>query len=82
MRDPRLVNPNDLLHMLVAEVLADGPDAARVFIGLGMACVGCPFAPFETVSEAARAYGIEPRDLATALAGASSGVSASEGLPH
>jgi hybrid cluster-associated redox disulfide protein len=57
--------------MLVADVLAVGPATARVFIERGMGCVGCTFAPFETVREAARAYGIEPRDLAASLASAS-----------
>ena len=55
--------------MLVADVLAATPLAARVFIARRMACVGCAFAPFETISEAARAYGIEPGELARSLAG-------------
>jgi hybrid cluster-associated redox disulfide protein len=56
--------------MLVADVLAGNPVAARVFIARRMGCVGCAFAPFETISEAARAYGIEPGDLARSLADA------------
>lgn len=54
--------------MFVADVLAASPESARVFIERRMGCVGCTFAPFETVSEAARAYGIEPRDLAASCA--------------
>ena len=56
--------------MLVADVLAARPSAARVFISRRMGCVGCAFAPFETISEAARAYGIDPCELATSLADA------------
>jgi hybrid cluster-associated redox disulfide protein len=54
--------------MLVADVVAGTPAAARVFLDRRMGCVGCAFAPFETVAEAARAYGIEPWELATSLA--------------
>ncbi len=69
-RHPRIVNPADVLNMLVSEVLADRPDAARVFVDRRMACVGCTFAPFETVAEAAAAYGADRWDLARALAAA------------
>ncbi len=55
------------MHAIVADVLAARPGAARVFIDRGMGCVGCTFAPFETVAEAAHAYGLEPRALARAL---------------
>ena len=59
---------DDLLNMLVAELLAFSPAAAAVFIERGMACVGCPFARFETVAEAAAIYGFDARDLAAACA--------------
>lgn len=68
----------DILNMLVADVLAANPLAARVFIARRMGCVGCTFAPFETISEAARAYGIEPCELARSLADAQDPVSAWE----
>jgi hybrid cluster-associated redox disulfide protein len=70
MRDPLNVTATGLLNMLVADVLAGNPLAARVFAARRMGCAGCTFAPFETISEAARAYGIEPRELAGALADA------------
>jgi hybrid cluster-associated redox disulfide protein len=62
------MTPTVVLNMLVSDVLAASPAAARVFVERGMGCVGCPFAPFETVSEAAREYGIQPSELANALA--------------
>jgi hybrid cluster-associated redox disulfide protein len=57
--------------MLVVEVLARRPAAARVFIERGMGCVGCTFARFETVSEVAAAYGCDAYDLACSLTAAS-----------
>jgi hybrid cluster-associated redox disulfide protein len=68
LRDPRNVTAAHLLNTLLSDVLAERPAAARVFIDRRMGCVGCAFAPFETVGEAARAYGIEPGELAHALA--------------
>ena len=58
------------MNMLVIDVLAHSPAAADAFIERGMGCVGCPFARFETVAEAAGVYGLEARDLAEALAAA------------
>jgi hybrid cluster-associated redox disulfide protein len=47
----------------VAEVLAQYPAAARVFCRYRMSCVGCTMAPFETLDEVARTYGLDPRRL-------------------
>ena len=67
-RDPCHVTPRELLNSLVSDVLADNPAAARVFIDRQMGCVGCTFAPFETVAEVARVYGFDADELAHALA--------------
>lgn len=61
------MKPIDLLDAMVADVLGARPAAARVFIERGMGCVGCTFAPFETVAEAARSYGLDPDELARDL---------------
>ena len=58
----------DLLNTLVSDLLSANPAAARVFIDRGMGCVGCTFAPFDTVADAAYAYNIEPGELVRALA--------------
>ena len=58
--------------MLVADVLVANPASVQVFAVRRMECARCVFARFETVAEAARAYGIEPWDLACALADAHS----------
>jgi hybrid cluster-associated redox disulfide protein len=62
------VKPADVLNMLVSDALAEWPAAARVFVERRMACPGCAFAPFETVAEAAAAYGVNCQDLARSLA--------------
>jgi hybrid cluster-associated redox disulfide protein len=71
MRDPVVVTSANILHMLVADVLAASPATAQVFVEHRMGCVGCPFTRFETVAEVARVYAIPPRDLANSLADAS-----------
>lgn len=35
------------------------PEAMHILLRNGMACVGCTMAPFETVAEAAREYGLD-----------------------
>lgn len=60
----------DILNMTVSDVLAARPAAARVFIEHRMGCVGCTFAPFETIADVARAYGMNGADLASSLAAA------------
>ncbi len=42
--------------ILISELLCQHPEAMRVFIRHGMACVGCPLAKFETLDQAARVY--------------------------
>ena len=66
------MNPTTLLNTFVADVLAAEPAAARVFIDHRMACVGCTFAPFETVAEVAQTYGIDAWELAHSLAAVAS----------
>jgi hybrid cluster-associated redox disulfide protein len=55
----------------IADVLRATPDASRVFLDRGMHCLGCPFAPFETVAEAAFVYGVDLEELRAALLAAS-----------
>ena len=64
------MNPTEILDMLVSDVLIARPDAARVFLDRHMGCVGCTFAPFETVAEVAHVYGIDPCELAASIADA------------
>jgi hybrid cluster-associated redox disulfide protein len=64
------VSATDILAATVTEVLAANPDAAQVFVSRAMACPGCPFAAFETVSQVATVYGCDAVELANALAAA------------
>ncbi|TPL94500.1 DUF1858 domain-containing protein [Mesorhizobium sp. B2-3-11] len=47
------------------------PAAIRVVLQHGMLCVGCPIAPFHTISDAAREHNLDEellsRDLRTAI---------------
>lgn len=61
------MNGEELLDVPVARAVAGCPAAARVFLDRRMACVGCPFARFETVAEVAAVYGVNPLELARAL---------------
>jgi hybrid cluster-associated redox disulfide protein len=59
---------------LVSDVMDAWPATVPVFLGRGMACPGCPMAPFMTVGEAAAAYGLDAGEFAGALAAAAKGV--------
>jgi hybrid cluster-associated redox disulfide protein len=67
-RDACVVTAMKISSLYVSELIALNPDTAAVFTGYGMGCVGCAFARFETVHEAAVAYGLDPQALAASLA--------------
>lgn len=50
-------------HLTMADLLDGWPAAAPVLAKRGMACVGCSMARFETIEEAAIAYGFDPAEL-------------------
>jgi len=52
---------------IIGHVLAGRPEAARVFLEFGMHCPGCAIAPFETIAEACRTYGVPVGPLIEAL---------------
>ena len=45
-------------HLTAAEVMKRWPATVPVFIRHYLACVGCPFAPFETLAEIPAIYGL------------------------
>lgn len=53
--------------MTIKEVLTLCPDAAPVFLSLGMHCLGCAMAHGETVEEAAHAHGHDADELVEKL---------------
>jgi hybrid cluster-associated redox disulfide protein len=50
----------DLDHrdLTLAELFAQRPETARVFLDRRMACVGCPIAPFHSVADACAEYAL------------------------
>jgi hybrid cluster-associated redox disulfide protein len=63
---PPLLDTNKTM----AEVMACCPAAPRVLVRHRMHCVGCVFAPFETIAEACAAYGVSVERLLAELADA------------
>ncbi len=53
--------------MTIKEVLTVCPDAAPIFLSLGMHCLGCAMASGETVEQAARAHGHDADELTAKL---------------
>ena len=51
------------LEWKVAEVIERCAGASVVFSRFRMSCVGCAMAPFETLADAAVAYGLKPESL-------------------
>lgn len=48
---------------LISEVLDINPDAAPIFMGMGMHCLGCAMAAGESVGEAAEVHGVDVDSL-------------------
>ena len=51
------------ITMTIAELISDWPGARAALSRRGMACIGCVMAPFETLEEAASAYGFDPYEF-------------------
>lgn len=51
----------------LAELFRHWPEAARPFLVRRMACVGCPIAPFHTVSDACSEYALAEEPFRAAL---------------
>ncbi|SMF51296.1 hybrid cluster protein-associated redox disulfide domain-containing protein [Tistlia consotensis] len=60
----------ELSQMIVGELMRRWPASVPLLLGRRMACPGCPMAPFMTVAEAAREYGIDPDELVRELVAA------------
>lgn len=56
-----------IADMTVEDILTRWPQTADVFGRHNMACVGCPVAPFYTVSEAAVVYKLTPAEFVAEL---------------
>ena len=59
------------IEIIIADLIAGWPESREALARRGMACVGCGMARFETVEEAAVAYGFDPHELLQDVASAS-----------
>ena len=49
--------------MMIGQLLADHPQAAPVLMEVGMHCLGCPSAQFETIAQAAQVHHMDADEL-------------------
>ncbi|MBE9639194.1 MULTISPECIES: DUF1858 domain-containing protein [Salipiger] len=62
--------PNiDDVDLTLADLFALWPEAARPFLDLGMLCPGCPIAPFHTIMDSCREYGLDEDTFRNAIVG-------------
>ncbi|GGB06425.1 DUF1858 domain-containing protein [Allosediminivita pacifica] len=54
----RRQNPCDP-DLPLADLFAAWPEAARPFLERGLLCPGCPIAPFHTIIDTCREYGLD-----------------------
>ena len=48
---------------IIGDILDAKPDAAPLFMEIGMHCLGCPASRGETLAEACEVHGVNPDDL-------------------
>ena len=48
---------------IIGEVLDIAPEAAPLFMAIGMHCLGCPASRGETIEEACMVHGIDAEDF-------------------
>lgn len=70
------------LHITMADLLAGWPAAREAVTRRGMACIGCPMNRFETLLEAATAYGVDPHELMREVAAGSATAGSSRTLRY
>ena len=61
------MKPIELADLTVSEIMRRWPAAMRLFIDRRLLCVGCPIAPFHTLTDVARAHGVDYDDLLEAV---------------
>lgn len=54
-------------EMTLGEILRGNEKAAKVLMGLGMHCLGCPSAQMETIEDAATVHGLNVNDILSKL---------------
>ena len=54
---------------IIGDILDAKPDAAPLFMEIGMHCLGCPASRGETLAEACEVHGVNPDDLLAKING-------------
>ena len=49
----------DIAAMSLSEIMSRWPATIRLFLDLRLLCVGCPIAPFHTISDACREHSMD-----------------------
>ena len=57
----------DLEDLTVSEIMRRWPATVRLFIDQHLLCVGCPIAPFHTLTDVASEHGVDYDDLVAAV---------------
>ena len=52
---------------IIGTILDTAPEAAPMFMAIGMHCLGCPASRGETVEEACMVHGVDPDEFLSAL---------------
>ena len=52
---------------IIGTTLDTNPEAAPMFLSIGMHCLGCPSSRGETVEEACMVHGVDPDEFLSAL---------------
>ena len=48
---------------IISDILDAKPEAAKILMGIGMHCLGCPAARGETLAEACAVHGVDAGEL-------------------
>lgn len=48
---------------IIGDILTVAPQAAPLFLAIGMHCLGCPASRGETVEQACMVHGVDPDEL-------------------
>ena len=52
---------------IIGDILDIAPEAAPIFLSIGMHCLGCPASRGETVEEACAVHGVDADEFLSAL---------------
>ena len=64
---------SELDDLTVSEIMRRWPATMRLFIDRRLLCVGCPIAPFHTLTDVAREHGVDHDELCSAVLAVAAG---------